>query len=223
MQTGTFGASSDGLSNTTLGTASGTASGAASDANSHANSAAIPGRARVGAQPAVTHVVVPGTFDPVTYGHLDVIVRARRFCPKVTVAVAPSVAKHGTGPAFGLDERVGMVVEALADIGAPDDIEVRPLEGLLVDFCHQIGAGGVVKGLRAMTDFEYELQQADLNSRLAPDIESIFVMSNPEYGYISSSIVRELASFAGDVHLMVPPSVESHLRERYPARDVPPA
>ena len=110
----------------------------------------------------ITHVVVPGTFDPVTLGHIDVIRRTRRLFPKVTVAVAASVNKHGRGTAFTLDERVEMIREALVLEGLPDDIEVLPFTGLLVEFCEKIGAGGVVKGLRAMTDFEYELQQADL-------------------------------------------------------------
>ena len=92
---------------------------------------------------------------------------------------------------------------------------MAPLTGLLVDFCHEVGAGAVVKGLRATTDFEYELQQADLNARLAPDLESIYVMSSPELGFISSSIVRELAAFAGPLDLLVPPVVEQRLRERY--------
>ena len=147
----------------------------------------------------VEHVVVPGTFDPITYGHIDVVRRARRIAGRVTVAVAASLGKNGTGPALTLDEGV----------------DVRPLTGLLVDFCHEVGAGAVVKGLRAMTDFEYELQQADLNFRLAPDVESIFVMSNPAYGYVSSSIVRELAGLGADVSMLVPPCVVKKLREHF--------
>ena len=165
--------------------------------------------------PVIEHVVVPGTFDPVTYGHLDVIFRASRLFDRVTVGVAASPGKNGTGPKFTLDERVEMLVEAVDGIGLSDCVQVRPFTGLLVDFCHEVGAGGVVKGLRAMTDFEYELQQADLNHRLSPDLESIFVMSNPEFGYVSSSIVRELASMGSDVELLVPLCVERRLREKY--------
>lgn len=166
----------------------------------------------------VAHAVVPGTFDPITYGHMDVVRRARRFVPKVTVAVAESLGKNGTGPTFSLDERVDMAREALSCADVVDGVEVVPFRGLLVDFCHEVGAGAVVKGLRATTDFEYELQQADLNCRLAPDIESIFVMSSPEYGYVSSSIVRELASFGSQLDILVPPCVEARLRARYGVR-----
>lgn len=163
----------------------------------------------------ITHVVVPGTFDPVTLGHIDVIRRTRRLFPKVNVAVAASVNKNGKGTTFTLDERVEMIREALSIEGLPDDIEVMPFTGLLVEFCKEIGAGGVVKGLRAMTDFEYELQQADLNSHLSPDLESVFVMSNPKYGYVSSSIVREIASMGSDVSILVPSNVDRRLREHY--------
>ncbi len=163
----------------------------------------------------ITHVVVPGTFDPVTLGHVDVIRRARRLFPRVTVAVAASVNKNGRGTAFTLEERAEMIREAIALEGMPADIEVMPFTGLLVDFCKELGAGGVVKGLRAMTDFEYELQQADLNFHLSPDIESVFVMSSPEYGYVSSSIVREIASMGSDVSSLVPANVDARLRAHY--------
>ncbi|WP_455138159.1 pantetheine-phosphate adenylyltransferase [Thermophilibacter sp.] len=163
----------------------------------------------------ISHVVVPGTFDPVTIGHMDVIRRTRRLFPRVTVAVAASANKHGRGTAFSLDERVAMIREALELEGLPQDIEVAPFTGLLVDFCREVGAGGVVKGLRAMTDFEYELQQADLNSHLSPELESVYVMSNPEYGYVSSSIVREIASMGSDVSILVPANVAEHLRAHY--------
>ena len=165
----------------------------------------------------IQHVVVPGTFDPVTLGHVDVINRARHLFPQVTVAVAESRTKNGVGTTFTLDERVQMLREALDDEGvsALGGVVVLPFTGLLVDFCREQRAGGVVKGLRAMTDFEYELQQADLNAHLAPDIESVFVMSNPGFGYVSSSIVRELASLGSDVRSLVPACVAKRLREHY--------
>lgn len=160
----------------------------------------------------ITHVLVPGTFDPITFGHIDVVRRARRLFPHVTVAVAESLSKNGTGPTFSLQDRVSLAREALGDI---DGVEVRPFTGLLVDFANEVGAGAVVKGLRAMTDFEYELQQADLNYRLDPGLESIFVMSSPEYGYLSSSVVRQIASFGGDVSEFVPDNVVKALKERF--------
>lgn len=158
----------------------------------------------------IDHVVVPGTFDPITLGHLDVILRAHRMFPRVTVAVACSANKNGCGTVFSLDERVRMVQESLHEADV-HDITVLPFEGLLVNFCCTYKAEGVVKGLRAMTDFEYELQQADLNWRMAKNLESIFVMSNPKYGYVSSSIVREIVRMGADVSSMVPHAVLAHL------------
>lgn len=160
----------------------------------------------------IRHVLVPGTFDPITFGHIDVVRRALRICPKVTVAVAESLGKNGVGTTFTLDERVDLAREALAGL---EGVDVRPFTGLLVDFAAQVGAGAVVKGLRAMTDFEYELQQADLNYRLDSGLESIFVMSSPEYGYLSSSVVRQIASFGGDVSGFVPACVDRALKGRF--------
>ena len=160
----------------------------------------------------ITHVLVPGTFDPITNGHLDVIRRARRIFPRVTVAVAESLGKNGVGTTFSLNQRVALARTALAGL---DGVDIQPFTGLLVDFAREQGAGAVVKGLRAMTDFEYELQQADLNYRLNAELESIFVMSSPEYGYLSSSVVRQIASFGGDVDEFVPACVATALRERF--------
>ena len=153
----------------------------------------------------INRVIVPGTFDPITFGHIDVIRRARRIFPSVIVAVAESQGKM-------LGERVALAREALGDL---DGVEVLPFTGLLVDFAREQGAGAVVKGLRAMTDFEYELQQADLNYRLDSELESIFVMSAPQYGYISSSVVRQIASLGSDVSTFVPPNVVEALKHRF--------
>ncbi|VWM05618.1 Phosphopantetheine adenylyltransferase [Collinsella sp. AK_207A] len=159
----------------------------------------------------IAHALVPGTFDPITFGHIDVVRRARRLFPRVTVAVAESLGKRG-GTTFALDERVSLAREALADMPG---VAVEPFCGLLVDFAREQEAGAVVKGLRAMTDFEYELQQADLNYRLDENLESIFIMSAPQYGYLSSSVVRQIASFGGDVAEFVPPCVALALKERF--------
>ena len=156
----------------------------------------------------INRVIVPGTFDPITFGHIDVIRRARRIFPSVIVAVAESQGKNGVGTTFMLDERVALAREALGDI---DGVEVL----LLVDFAREQGAGAVVKGLRAMTDFVYELQQADLNYRLDSELESIFVMSAPQYGYISSSVVRQIASLGSDVSNFVPSNVVKALKHRF--------
>ena len=153
----------------------------------------------------INRVIVPGTFDPITFGHIDVIRRARRIFPSVIVAVAESQGKNGVGTTFMLDERVALA----------RGVEVLPFTGLLVDFAREQGAGAVVKGLRAMTDFEYELQQADLNYRLDSELESIFVMSAPQYGYISSSVVRQIASLGSDVSTFVPSNVVEALKHRF--------
>ncbi len=163
----------------------------------------------------ITKVVVPGTFDPVTLGHIDVISRAQRIARHVVVAVAASANKRGVGTSLSLEERVDLVRESLRDAGL-GEVEVRPLEGLLVDFCHVVGAQAVVKGLREAADFEYELQQAAMNQILAGDIESIFVMSKPKYGFVSSSVVREIASLGGDVSPFVPACVLRRLRSARP-------
>ena len=163
----------------------------------------------------IDHVLVPGTFDPITFGHVDVVRRASRICPRVTVAVAESLGKNGVGTTFSLEERVELAREALGAYQDLAQVEVLPFTGLLVDFAREVGAGAVVKGLRAMTDFEYELQQADLNYRLDAELESIFVMSSPQYGYLSSSVVRQIASFGGDVSEFVPQNVARALKVRF--------
>lgn len=163
----------------------------------------------------IDHMLVPGTFDPITFGHVDVVRRASRICPRVTVAVAESLGKNGVGTTFSLEERVELAREALGAYEDLAQVEVLPFTGLLVDFAREVGAGAVVKGLRAMTDFEYELQQADLNYRLDAELESIFVMSSPQYGYLSSSVVRQIASFGGDVSEFVPQNVARALKVRF--------
>ena len=155
--------------------------------------------------------VVPGTYDPITRGHLDVIERATQLCDEVVVAVAASRDKRG-GPAFSLEKRVELAREATTHLPT---VSVRPFSGLLVQLAREVGATAVVKGLRVMTDFEYELQQASLNARLDPSISTIYVMAGSDYAYVSSSAVREMAKLGGDVAAFVTPNVEAALRELY--------
>lgn len=157
-------------------------------------------------------VLVPGTFDPITFGHLDVIRRASQMFDEVVVGVAASHNKGG-GTLFTLDERVALAREVTADL---DNVEVMSFDNLLVDFAASIGASAVVKGLRATTDFEYEFQMAMLNYRLAPELEAFFVMSSPDYMYVSSSIAKELASMHGSTEGLVPAVVGKALAERLP-------
>lgn len=152
--------------------------------------------------------LTPGTFDPITNGHIDVITRAAQLFDEVIVAVARSEGKH---PLFSLDERVALAREATRHL---PNVRVEPFSGLLVDFAQQMDASVLVKGLRAITDFEYEFQMTALNYQLDSELETIFIMSPPEYMYLSSSIVRELASFNADCSAFVPDCVRTALREK---------
>ncbi|MGN0037656.1 MAG: pantetheine-phosphate adenylyltransferase [Coriobacteriales bacterium] len=158
-------------------------------------------------------VIVPGTFDPITNGHLEVVERSSRLFDQVVVAVALSQKKNGRGTLFTLEERVELAREVTAHLG---NVEVLPFEGLLVDFAEQLGACALVKGLRATTDFEYEFQMAALNYRQAPQLETVFVTASPGNTYISSSIIKELASMGGKVSGMVPARVEEALALKFP-------
>ncbi|OED35455.1 pantetheine-phosphate adenylyltransferase [Chromatiales bacterium (ex Bugula neritina AB1)] len=157
--------------------------------------------------------IYPGTFDPVTLGHIDVATRASRMFDNVVIAVAESPGKQ---PHFDLETRSGFVADALADLS---NIRVQSFCGLLVDVASEIDATVIVRGLRAVSDFEYEVQLANLNRQLNPEIETVFVAAASQYTFVSSSIVREIAKLGGDVSRFVNPAVELALRETR-ARDV---
>lgn len=153
--------------------------------------------------------ITPGTFDPITNGHLDIIKRALAISDKVVVAVAGSTPKNTL---FTTEERTELARQATANLAG---VEVRSFDCLLVDFAHQMNATVIVKGLRAITDFEYEFQMTALNYQLDKELETLFIMSTPQHMYLSSSIVREIASLGGDVSKFVSPCVEEALRRRY--------
>ncbi len=155
-------------------------------------------------------VIYPGTFDPITNGHTDIIARASRLFDRLIVAVAASTSKS---TAFTADQRVALAHDALRNGNA--NVEVTQFEGLLVDFVRERGANLVLRGLRAVSDFEYEFQLAGMNRQLAPDVDTIFLTPAEKYSYISSSLIREIARLGGDVSPFVHPRVDAALKECY--------
>jgi pantetheine-phosphate adenylyltransferase len=154
--------------------------------------------------------VYPGTFDPITNGHLDVLQRALGIFQRVIVTIAPNIRKN---PLFSTDERMQFIRDALPQhIGR---IDFAVFEGLLVDFCHSRGATVIVRGLRALADFEYEFQFAHMNRRLAPGVDTVFFMTDERNHYVSSSLVKEVASLGGDVTGLVPAAVVTALGDKY--------
>ena len=154
-------------------------------------------------------IVYPGTFDPITNGHIDLVERACRLFDHVTLAIAASPKKN---PLFTLEERVALCGETLAHL---DNIEIVGFNTLLADFVQQQNAQGVVRGLRAVSDFEYEFQLANMNRALRPDMESLFLTPAEHLSFISSSLVREIASLGGDVSKFVHPVVAEALKEKF--------
>lgn len=152
----------------------------------------------------------PGTFDPVTYGHLDVISRASAMFETVIVAVVNVPWRKGQ-TLFSAEERIGFVKNATR---ALPNIEIETFSSLLVDFAREKGAMAIVKGLRAISDFEYELEMDQLNRRQAPEIESVYLMASPKYSFLRSSGVKELATFGGEISDLVPDEVAALLQER---------
>lgn len=158
--------------------------------------------------------VCPGSFDPVTYGHLDIIERTSRLYDELIVVVMVNIGKRGL---FGLEERIAMLRESTADY---PNVVVESFSGLLVDYCRARGVSAIVKGLRAVSDFDYELQMAQMNHSLA-GVETLFMATSPLYSFLSSSLVKEVARHGGDVSGSVPPTVQQRLRERFVSADPP--
>ncbi len=158
--------------------------------------------------------VYPGTFDPVTAGHMDIIIRATRIVDHLIVAVAVNAGK---GPLFTLDERVAMVREDVAALGLPagTTVEVRPFGNLLMQFATDCGANVIVRGLRAVSDFEYEFQMAGMNARLCPEIETVFLMASERCQFISSRFVKEIGRLGGKIDAFVSPRVRARLDARF--------
>lgn len=160
--------------------------------------------------------VYPGSFDPVTNGHLDVIRRAARVFDRLVVAVLANPRKS---PLLDTTTRVAVIARAIeADPLLARGVDVRTFDGLTVDFCRAVGAGFLVRGLRAIADFETELQLAHNNHQLAPDVDTVFFMTSLEHSYVSSSLVKEIAQFGGDVSAMLPPDAAFALQAVLPGR-----
>lgn len=153
--------------------------------------------------------IYPGTFDPITNGHLDLVERGLRIFDELVIAVAPSPKKQ---PLFSLGERLDMIRESVKGY---KNITIEAFDGLLVNYVKSKGGIAIIRGLRAVSDFEYELQMALMNRRLADDIETVFMMPSEEFSYLTSTIVKEVASFGGSVKGLVPASVEKAFIEKF--------
>ncbi|HVY86241.1 MAG TPA: pantetheine-phosphate adenylyltransferase [Caulobacterales bacterium] len=154
----------------------------------------------------------PGTFDPVTNGHIDIIRRACKLVDKLVIGVA---INEGKGPLFTLEERTEMLEDEAARLGVTTEIVVRPFDTLLMKFAESVGASVIVRGLRAVSDFEYEFQMVGMNQKLNPDIETVFLMADPTCQAIASRLVKEIARLEGDVAQFVPPAVERRLKAKF--------
>ncbi|MBQ1870644.1 MAG: pantetheine-phosphate adenylyltransferase [Lachnospiraceae bacterium] len=153
--------------------------------------------------------IYPGSFDPVTNGHIDIIRRASGLFDKLYVGVLSNSSKN---PLFSIDNRVTMIKEAVGDIA---NVEVVSYDGLLVDYCKNNGITAIVRGLRAITDFDYELQIAQTNKVMEPEVDTVFLTTSLEYAYLSSSIVKEIASYHGNIDKLVPSNVKCELEAKY--------
>ena len=161
--------------------------------------------------------VCPGSFDPVTNGHIDIISRASQLFDEVVVAVGVNKSK-ARGRLFSAEERIGFIEAATSHL---ENVRVEPFSSLVVEFARDRGAKAIVKGLRAISDFEYEFEMNQLNRKLAEDIESVYILASPDYSFIRSSGVKEIASFGGDVSSMVPAAAVEALTAAFAANDQP--
>ena len=153
--------------------------------------------------------IYPGSFDPVTFGHLDVISRSAKMVDKLIIGV---LLNNNKTPLFSTEDRVRMINELISEY---PNVEVHSFSGLTVDYAKKVGATMIVRGLRAVTDFEYELQLAQTNKVIAQDIDTLFLATNLKYSYLSSSTVKEIASFNGDISAFVPKSVEAAMKKKF--------
>jgi pantetheine-phosphate adenylyltransferase len=154
----------------------------------------------------------PGTFDPMTNGHLDIVERALQLFDRVIILVADNPNKH---PIFSAEERVHLIREAVQPLEARDRLTVDSYQGLTIDYAHKVGARAMIRGLRAVTDFEWEFQLALINQKLDPAVETVCLMTSQEHSFLSASMVRELAQYGGALHDLVPPNIEAALRRVY--------
>ena len=154
--------------------------------------------------------IYPGSFDPVTFGHLDIMTRACNIVDELIIGVLRNKAKM---PLFSVEERVKMLEEVTCNL---PNVRIIPFEGLLVDFAKELDAKVVIRGLRAITDFEYELQMAQTNQKLQSDIEPLFLTTSLDYSYLSSTTVKEVAAFGGDISQFVPEAVADRMKDKMP-------
>jgi pantetheine-phosphate adenylyltransferase len=154
--------------------------------------------------------IYPGSFDPITNGHLDLIARGARLADRLVVAILRNESKQ---PLFSIDERTDMLKQVLSGY---ENVEVESFDGLLVDYAQRRGAHLILRGIRAISDYEYELQMALMNRRLRPEIETVFLMSGEAYSFISSRLVKEIIRLGGNISGLVPPEVEDRLKQRFP-------
>ena len=159
----------------------------------------------------MVHAVYPGSFDPITNGHVDIIHRGLRIFERLTIAVLINPNKN---PLFSIDERIDMIEHSLKHL--KDKIAVRQFQGLLIEFAARINASVILRGLRAVSDFEFEFQLSLMNQRLSPNIHTVYLMSGVDVTYLSSGLVKEIASLGGNVEGLVPPQVLEKLRVKYP-------